>query len=310
MVKLTPKQKLEFLTKLPQHEQRSDAWFEQRKGRLTSSDAGTALGINPYQKPVELLFKKCGAGEPFTGNVATLHGQKYEDEAIEKYCQAMGKRNYEFGLIDFNAVVREDDNHANQKYPGGIGWMAGSTDGIAEDVRGLEDLVVLEVKCPYRRKIIHGTCPEYYLPQVQLNMAILNINKADFIEYIPANHLGNRMPMQLNIVRVQRDYEWFDKNVPILEAMWNDIELWRTMDIKTHPNYLDFKYHRPPKKVITLDFGNKPNTNMFVDSDSDNEDSDNEDSDNEDSDNEDSDKESPKVEKSSESFMFLDSDSD
>ena len=39
---------------------------------------------------------------------------------------------------------------------------------------------------------------------------------------------------------------------------------------------------------------------MFVDSDSDNEDSD----------NEDSDKESPKVEKSSESFMFLDSDSD
>ena len=281
---MDPKQKLEFLKNLPQHEQRSEAWFNQRKGRLTSSDAGTALGINPYQKPVELLFKKCGAGEPFTGNVATLHGQKYEDEAIEKYCQAMGKRNHDFGLIDFNAVVREDDDHSNQKYPKGISWMAGSTDGIAEDLRGLEDLVVLEVKCPYRRKIIHGKCPEYYLPQVQLNMAILNINKADFIEYIPENHLGNKMPMQLNIIRIQRDNSWFDNNVPILEAMWKDIELWRTKDIKTHPNYFDFKYHQPPKKIITLDLEIPNSKNMFIDSESESE--------------------------SESNFMFLDSDSD
>jgi len=285
---LTPSEKLKLLKEIPQYEQRSPEWFSQRKGRLTSSDAGTALALNPYQQPVELLFKKCGAGEPFTGNVATLHGQKYEDEAIEKYCKAMGKINHEFGLIDFNDVVRENDDHANQNYPDGISWMAGSTDGIAEDIRGLEDLVVLEVKCPYRRKIIHGYCPVYYYPQVQLNMAILNIDKADFIEYIPENHLNNKMPMQLNIVRIQRDTSWFDKNVPILDTMWNDIVEWRNMDIKTHPNYFDFKYHRPPKKSLTLDFGNgtvgdggsygdddlsanigSSTRNMFLDTDSD-----------------------------------------
>ncbi len=269
---LSPKQKLEFLKEIKQYTQRSVEWFEQRKGRLTSSDAATALGINPYQKPVELLFNKCGAGKPFEGNVATLHGQKYEDTAIEYYAQAMGKVNHEFGLIDFNSVTRSDDTHSQTNYPNGVYWMAGSTDGIAEDVRGLEDLVVLEVKCPYRRKIIHGTCPAYYLPQVQLNMAILNIEKADFIEFIPENHLGNRRPMELNIVRIQRDRDWFDKNVPIIEALWKDIEYWRTQDIKTHPEYE--KYHKPSKTVkkIILDFIDSDRkvldgSFMFIDSD-------------------------------------------
>ena len=60
--------------------------------------------------------------------------------------------------------------------------------------------------------------------------------------------------MELNIVRIQRDRDWFDKNVPILEAAWKDIEHWRTKDIKTHPEYYDFKYHQPPKKTIDLFF--------------------------------------------------------
>ena len=84
--------KLKELYEIPQHPQRSPEWFEQRKGKLTSSDAGTALGLNRYQKPEELLFKKCGVNNVFKGNEATLHGQKYEDEAIEKYCKAMGKK--------------------------------------------------------------------------------------------------------------------------------------------------------------------------------------------------------------------------
>jgi len=274
---MDPKQKLDFLRNIPQHEQRSDEWFAQRKNKLTSSDAATALGVNPYQKPVELLFKKCGAGKPFEGNVATLHGQKYEDTAIEYYSKAIGKVNHDFGLLDYDSVERGNDEHAISKYPDGVYWMAGSTDGIAEDLRELEDLVVLEVKCPYRRRIIHGKCPDYYLPQVQLNMAILNIEKADFIEFIPENHLGNKKPMQLNIVRIQRDRDWFDKNVPILDAFWKTIEYWRTQDIKTHPEYE--KYHKPPKviKKIKLDFGNpcimldsnNVKNFMFLESDSD-----------------------------------------
>ena len=183
---MDPSEHLRILQAIPQHPQRSPEWFAQRMGRLTSSDAGTILGINPYQKPVEVLFRKCGAGPAFTGNIATAHGQKYEAEAIDMYCRAMGKRNYDFGLIDYNSVARPNDTHSLGRYPQGIPWLAGSTDGVAEDLGGHENLILLEIKCPLRRKIVMGKCPEYYYPQVQLNMAILNIDKADFVEYIPA----------------------------------------------------------------------------------------------------------------------------
>lgn len=229
-----------ILKSIPQHPQRSKEWFDQRKDKLTSSDAGTVLGLNPYQTAVEVLFKKCGAGPEFTGNVATLHGQKYEEEAIQMYCKAMGKKNHDFGLINFDAVHRPNDTHSHIHYPNGIRWLAGSTDGVAEDVDELEPLILLEVKCPYRRKIVHGKCPEYYYPQVQLNMAILNIEKADFIEYKPTTNRGEE-PI-LNIVRIQRDREWFETNLVILEEFWNSVIYWRTQDITKHPDY--YKFHK------------------------------------------------------------------
>lgn len=211
--------KIEELLKLPQYEQRSPEWFNQRKDKLTSSDAATALGINPYQKPHELLFKKCGLDlKPFVGNVATKHGQKYEDEAIEKYSRIMGKENFNFGLLCHR------DIHHNEDYY----WLAGSPDGIVQDPENLEaEPILLEVKCPYRRKIIQGKIPDYYFPQVQLNLFICNLETADFIEYVPPN--------ELNIVRIKKDPNWLEKNLKTLEEFWKDVERYREVGIETHP---------------------------------------------------------------------------
>ena len=49
--------KINELKSIPMHEQRSDAWFKQRENKLTSSDAGTVLGLNPYQKPKDVLLR-------------------------------------------------------------------------------------------------------------------------------------------------------------------------------------------------------------------------------------------------------------
>lgn len=242
---------LDYLKGIPQHEQRSEAWFEQRKDKLTSSDAATALGINPYSTGTDLLFKKCGMGKPFTGNVATLHGQKYEDEAIEFYSKAFGKINHEFGLIDYNAVPRPEEE-------GRFAFVAGSTDGIAEDIMGLEPLVLLEVKSPYRRKIVPGYCPEYYVPQVQLNMAILGLEKADFIEYVPKGHHGSK-DYQLNVVRIHRDRDWFNKNVKILQSFWTEVEHYRKVGIETHPEYEKYS-----KKTLDLTVPKPPRGSLFV----------------------------------------------
>jgi putative phage-type endonuclease len=228
---------LEFLKNLKQHTQKSEGWFNQRKNKLTSSDAATALGINPYKKATELLLEKCGAGKSFEGNESTLHGQKYEDEAIEKYEFLMEKINHTFGMISFSDLdpirsTKDSRKYINQKYH----FLGGSPDGISVDIVITNESVLtqLEVKCPLRRKIKHGQIPDYYFPQVQLNMFILDLEVTDFIEYMPSI-IGKSV--ELNIVRVYRDEEWFEKNFPILEKFWTDVLYWRTQDIKTHPEY-------------------------------------------------------------------------
>jgi putative phage-type endonuclease len=240
---------LEFVKNIPQHPQmnpngpgKNPAWLEQRKHRLTSSDAATVLGINPYKKPEELLLEKCGAGRQFFGNEATAHGEKYEDEAISKYELLMGKTNHDFGMISFGDLdpIRKNSKYIHEKYH----FLGGSPDGIAIDNSDLEKLNQVEVKCPMRRKIKHGQVPEHYFPQVQLNMFILDLEITDFVEYLPGTIPGTNQ--EINIVRVHRDEEWFDKNFPMLESFWTEVLYWRQRDITTHPAYS--KYYKIPKK--------------------------------------------------------------
>ena len=209
------------LQKIPQHEQRSPEWFAQRKGKLTSSDAATVTGKNPYCTYDELLLKKCGIEKPFVGNVATLHGQKYEDPAIELYCRVTGRRNYNFGLINYTDVNSEFE-HYNSDHD----FLAGSPDGIAESIAEPDsEPVLLEVKCPYRRKIKMGYIPEYYVPQVQLNLYICNLKTADFIEYCPKTET-------LNIVRIYRDTKWLNEAFPKLINFWNEVMHFRNIGIE------------------------------------------------------------------------------
>ena len=246
-----PHHKIEKLLKIPQHEQRSPEWFAQRYTKLTSSDAATVLGTSPYGKPHELLFKKCGYDpKPFTSNIATLHGQKYEDTAIELYCRITGSINYNFGCICYKDV-HEKDNEYNSQYD----FLAGSPDGIAESTNNIDkEPILLEVKCPYKRKIIDGYIPEYYYPQVQLNMFICDLNISDFIEFCPKTN-------KLNIVRILKDKNWLDKNVPILMNFWDNVLHYRTIGIEKHSEYIKKKQkeenktkkQKEDKKIIIID---------------------------------------------------------
>ena len=216
---------IEDINKIPQFKQKSPEWLNQRNGFLTSSDAASALGINPYSSYDELVFKKCGICKPFTGNVATRHGEKYEDEAIEHYCNVMGMVNYEFGLIPYSDVTRENHDHQ-------LDFLAGSPDGIALPCvyNSSTKPVLLEVKCPFRRKPIQGYCPKYYYPQVQLNMLICNLEISDFIEYIPKTK-------KLYITRIFKNDEWIQNNIPKLIKFWDEVKMYRTQGINTHPDY-------------------------------------------------------------------------
>lgn len=245
-------EKLAFIKRIPQYPQKSEEWLNQRKTKLTSSDAATALGLNPYQKPIELLFSKNNAGKPFNGNEASFHGQKYETEAANLYEALMGKTNYEYGLISFNSMkpIRKENKLTLwlKEHPEiDTSFIAGSPDGVSIDKRGLEDLIMVEIKCPLRRKIEFGRVPEHYMPQVQLNMAILDLEKADFIEYAPINTRANPTTRPIfNIVRVHIDYDWLINAITKLHTFWSEVLYWSVNGITSHPEYNKYAYESGP----------------------------------------------------------------
>ena len=184
--------------------QKSEEWLALRGNLLTASDCATAIGKNKYETPDDLLRKKCGVGEKFTGNEATRHGEKYEDEARILFEERYNEVVHEIGLVP----------HPVHKF------LGGSPDGVSES--GL----LIEIKCPMQRKIIPGEVPEHYLPQLQLCMEILDLEEARFIQYKPAETNWPR-PEEFDVTVVKRDREWFKKYLPVMKEFWDKVLYYR-----------------------------------------------------------------------------------
>lgn len=192
--------KIEALINREYEAQRSEAWLALRGNMLTASDAATAIGVNPYEKPEGLILKKCGENK-FFGNAATEHGNKYEDEARDIYCEKYGEVVHEIGL------------YPHPEY----NWLGGSPDGITESGK------LVEIKCPLRREILPEV-PVYYMPQLQLLMEILDLDECDFIQYKPSE-LTWPQPSVFVVVHVKRDREWFREQLPVMDTFWKKV-LW------------------------------------------------------------------------------------
>lgn len=167
-----------------QPKQRTQEWFDLRKTRITASDIASCLrklpqvcksyaesmGLNvnsigsrtqycnPYANEKDFILKKNGYSK-YEPNAATTWGTKYETAACRFYESMTGDKVLEFGLI-----LHKD-----------VEWLACSPDGITEDGR------MLEIKCPYRRKIT-GIVPLYYWIQVQSQLEICDLEECDYIE--------------------------------------------------------------------------------------------------------------------------------
>ena len=178
--------------------QRSEAWLKLRGNMLTASDAASAIGVNPYEKPEGFILKKCGYNK-FEGNFATQHGNKYEEEARDIYCEKTGEVCHEIGL------------HPHPQHS----WLGGSPDGLTESGK------LIEIKCPLRRKIT-SEVPGYYIPQLQLLMEILNLEECDFIQYKPGDFNWPK-PEEFVVVNVKRDREWFEKYLPVMDEFWQRV---------------------------------------------------------------------------------------
>ena len=118
--------------------------------------------VSHFDTKENYIIKKCKAynGENvFKDSVFTLHGKKYEEIATRMYRQLHQTEVIEFGLLP----------HSRLKY------LGASPDGITPDG------VMLEIKCPYSRKI-NGIVPFHYWTQIQIQLEVADLERCDFLE--------------------------------------------------------------------------------------------------------------------------------
>jgi putative phage-type endonuclease len=198
-------------------EQRSKEWYEARKGKLTGSNIGAALGLNPWKKPEDLIRQMVrdyhGAESEFTGNIATEYGTLHEPLATMDYMGLTGNFVEECGFF-----VHPDYN-----------WLGASPDGL------ISDELLIEIKCPFglrnKEKPEFKTADEqpHYYAQMQIEMAVTGRKSCDFYQW--SKHCDS-------VETVKFSQKWFDDNLPALEEFY-----------KWYLSELDNPEHLEPKQV-------------------------------------------------------------
>lgn len=145
--------------------QRTPAWYCARDEMITASDVALALDESKYDDVSTFFVKKCAPTRMDSmtsgfGKCAPLEwGVMLEPVANALYARRFGVQIHEFGLL---------------RHPS-IPYIGASPDGITEDG------IMLEIKCPFRRKI-DGTVPRQYELQIQAQLEVCGLDDCDYME--------------------------------------------------------------------------------------------------------------------------------
>jgi putative phage-type endonuclease len=156
------KKQLEHLKTIPVIEQRSPQWHAVRKEIITASDFAQALGEGKFGTQKQIYQKKCGYDEEkaFNSSLPPLKwGTMFEPVASELYKIRFACELHEFGLI---------------RHPT-VDFFGASPDGITDYG------VMVEIKCPYKRKIT-GEIPLQYYYQIQGQLDVCGLTECDYLE--------------------------------------------------------------------------------------------------------------------------------
>ena len=208
--------------------QRTAAWHEARRGRITGSQAGALLGLSPWQTQAEAIRawvrNAKGAESEIPDNPAFAWGRQHERAA-----QLALMRRENLTINDCGFLPYED-------------WLGASPDGLDDDGR------VIEMKCPFgwRNKAEPEPKPlieqPHYYAQVQLEILCAKAPGAVFAQYRPAfgdPFSDNYAPEFLHVEHVAPDQAWRDEYLPKLADLWQQFQV-----------ELDNPAHLEPLRVV------------------------------------------------------------
>lgn len=202
----------ELLTR-PFIKQRTPEWFKLREDRLTASDLYDAV-----KNPLSLAKKKL-KGTTYNSNAipALKWGTMFEPIATNIYEDLKKKKVFEFGLI-----INDD-----------IKNFGASPDGITDDG------YMIEIKCPYKRKIEDGKIPEKYQYQIQGQLAVCRLNNCDYVEcefvsfenrdefekeIVKDDYYGIIGELRMNNGEIQYKYSKFNKNISDIKEIYDEMD--------------------------------------------------------------------------------------
>ena len=151
--------------------QRTAEWHAARQDMITASDIAQALGCGKFGTQRQFFEKKCQPPSASGGDDASWAaksaavpslkwGVMFEPVAAGLYAaQNGGVRLHEFGLLRHSTIP----------------FLGASPDGITDAG------VMVEIKCPWKRRIDGEVLVQYYL-QIQGQLAVCGLTECDFYE--------------------------------------------------------------------------------------------------------------------------------
>ena len=181
---------------------------------ISSTDLASILtkekirGGNPYRTRKQLMMKKLGFGQPVV-SPACDHGIKYEPEALRVYAQVMR-----------NQLAEEEVGWC--KGPGGeMGvyvppWIGATPDAVCEYLP-----LLVEIKCPFWKRVLTDEIPDLYWPQIQCQMAVTGLSNVHLAQYIPPDVMTAG---EIVVTHAQFDSVWWMQAMPYIAKFYADLE--------------------------------------------------------------------------------------
>lgn len=153
------------LLEVPIVEQKSEAWYLMRQNLITASDFAQALGQGKFGSQADIIKKKVRpeneSGASFN-NPFFKWGNMFEPVANDIY----SKMHYNLKIHEFGLIPHPT-----------LSYFGASPDGISDTG------IMLEIKCPYKRKIERGgDVPKQYYYQIQGQLEVCGLNECDYFE--------------------------------------------------------------------------------------------------------------------------------
>ena len=185
-----------------------EQWLKVRKQGIGASDAAAAVGLNPYQSPLELWMIKTGrdgllpAPDPDDIHTPLYWGNLLEPKVAEAYAKATGNK-----VRRVNAVLQ----HPDADKP----WMLANLD---YSVVGNPEVQILECKTTGLNgaRLWADGVPEYIQCQVQHQLAVTGKQAADVAVLICGQ--------ELQVHRIERDDAVIKQLIELERAFWHQVE--------------------------------------------------------------------------------------